>query len=474
MVIAWLLFDIVFAQILHYVQNLRRNEVNMDKNKELYELDQGLISDVMKLRFYPINVERAMGSKMYDAEGNEYIDMNAGWAVMNLGYGNREVINAIESTLERVTFTPLISTISKEAITLSEWLIRLMPGDFDKKVWYGHSGSDANEFLAKMLPLATGKKKIVTFIGSYHGQTMGSYEMSGHPALREFQPKDSHVIKAQYPHCYHCPAGCQAEDCHLECMELCKKTILDSAGSYEDISAVVIEAAQSDGGDVPAPFAFIKALETFCHEHGIYLIFDEVKIGIGRTGKWFGFMHSDVVPDAVVIGKPLGEGQPLSAVVGRKELMDAGVGLHLFTTSGNPVACAAALATLKYIEEQHVMEHVNEVSTYLAEGFRKLQNKYAVIGDVRNLGFLMGVELVEANSKAPATKLCSLVMYRSYELGMLCYCTGIDSNVLEFTPPLILTREEADRVVDILDRAIDDALNGRVDETAVAKFGGWA
>lgn len=446
----------------------------MNKNEELYKLDQRLISDVMKLRFYPINIERAMGSKMYDAEGNEYIDMNAGWAVMNLGYGNRQVIQAIETTLKRVSFTPLISTISKEAIALSERLVRLIPGDFEKKVWYGHSGSDANEFLAKILPLATGKKKIVTFMGSYHGQTMGSYEMSGHPALREFQPKDSHVIKVPYPHCYHCPTGCQSCDCHLECMEIFKKTILENTDSFEDISAVVIEAAQSDGGDVPAPFAFVKALETFCREHGIYLIFDEVKIGIGRTGKWFGFMHSNVVPDAVVLGKPLGEGQPLSAVVGRKELMDAGVGLHLFTTSGNPVACAAALATLNYIEEQHVMEHVQQVSAYLTEGFRKLQDKYPVIGDVRNLGFLMGVELTDASCGIPAAKLCSLVMYRSYELGMLCYCTGIDSNVLEFTPPLILSMEEADQVVNILDRAIDDSLNGRVDETAVARFGGWA
>ena len=446
----------------------------MDKNEELYRLDQSLVSDVMKLRFYPLNVERASGSKMYDAEGNEYIDMNAGWAVMNLGYGNRKVIEAIESTLERVSFTPLISTISKEAIELSKRLTALIPGEFEKKVWYGHSGSDANEFLAKILPLATGKKKMVTFIGSYHGQTMGSYEMSGHPALREFQPEDSRVIKVPYPHCYRCPAGCQPGSCHLECMELFQKKILEIAGGYDDISAVVIEAAQSDGGDVPAPFRFIKALETFCHEHGIYLIFDEVKIGIGRTGKWFGFMYSDVVPDAVVIGKPLGEGQPLSAVVGRRELMDAGVGLHLFTTSGNPVACAAALATLDYIEQAHVMEHVNTVSSHLVQKLHKLQEKYSVIGDVRNLGFLMGVELVEDEDKTPATKLCSLVMYRSYELGMLCYCTGIDSNVLEFTPPLILTIEEADQVVDILDRAIDDALNGRVDEAAVARFGGWA
>ena len=201
---------------------------------------------------------------------------------------------------------------------------------------------------------------------------------------------------------------------------------------------------------------------------------DEVKIGFGRTGKMFGFEHWGVVPDAVIMGKPMASGQPLSAVAGRRELMDAGVGMHLFTTAGNPVACAAGLETIAVTREEKLAENAAKLGDWLLDQFNGLKKKYAVIGDVRGKGLIIGIELVkDRRTKEPADELAALVVFRSYELGLLYYCTGIHSNVLEFTPPLVLSFEEAQRAVEIIDRAIADALSGGIEKEKIEPFSGW-
>jgi len=215
-------------------------------------------------------------------------------------------------------------------------------------------------------------------------------------------------------------------------------------------------------------------LQQICRKYDIILILDEVKIGFGRTGKMFGFENWDLVPDVVVMGKPLGGGQPLSAVVGRKEIMDAAVSAHLFTTAGNPVACASALETIKIIEDENLKDNARLMGDLLIDSFLKLKEKYEIISDVRGKGLVIGIELNKRGcAKEPADEAAALTVYRSYELGLLYYYAGVFNNVLEFTPPLVIREEQVKTAVQIIDQALSDVSEGKVSIDKLTAFGGW-
>ena len=445
----------------------------MKKTLDLIQRDKDALSDVMKLRFYPIVADRGKGAVLRDIYGVDYLDFSAGWGVANIGYNHPRIIKRVCDQMSKLSFASTISILNEESISLAERLISMLPGKFEKKVWYGHSGSDANEFVAKIVPLATGKSRMITFIGSYHGMTMGSYAMSGHPSQGRFIGAGN-IIKLPYPYCYRCAFGKENDSCNLFCLKYIEDYVLRCVCQPEQIAAVTVEAIQCDGGDVMPPDGFLQGLQAICRKHDILLILDEVKIGLGRTGRMFGFEHWDIEPDLVVMGKPLGSGQPLSAVVGRKEIMDAAVGAHLFTTAGNPVACVAAMETLDIIKEENLEKNAEVMGEYLRKSFLRLKDKYEVIADIRGKGLVLGIELVkDRQTKEPADELTALVVYRSYELGLLYFCSGIFSNVLEFTPPLIITRDQAEKAVGIIDQAIGDALSGNVSSEKVADYAGW-
>jgi len=445
----------------------------MIKSQVLYQRDENSLSDVMKLRFYPIVADKADGAILWDADGKEYLDFNAGWGVANVGYNHPRIIKRINEQMSRLSFISTISVLNRESIELAEKLILLTPGDFAKKVWYGHSGSDANEFIAKMVPLATGRPKIISFVGSYHGQTMGSYAMSGHPAQSRLI-SGGNIIKLPYPYCYRCAFEKEYKTCCLFCLRHIEDYIFRFVTQPDQIAAIVIEAVQCDGGDIVPADGFLQGIEKICRKYGILLILDEVKVGFGRSGKMFSYEHWDIVPDAVVMGKPLGGGQPLSAVVGRKELMDAAVSSHLFTTAGNPLACASALESLSIIKEENLIENAYETGKFLRKSLEELKEKYDIIADIRGKGLLLGIELVkDRTTKEPAPELTAMIVYRSFELGLLYYYAGVFNNVLELTPPLIISRKQARTAVRIIEQAIRDVLDGKFSEEKVAAFAGW-
>ena len=444
----------------------------VSKSAEIFKRDAESVSNVMKLRFNPLVAERGSGAILWDADGREYLDFSAGWGVANTGYNHRRVVDAARRQMERLSFLSTISVINEESVLLAEELNALVPGDFEKKVWYGHSGSDANEFVAKMLPLASGRPRIISFTGSYHGQSMGAYGMSGHPAQSHFI-SGANVLKLPYPYCYRCAFQLNPDSCSLFCAAFIREYIFKSVCRPEQVAAVVIEAVQCDGGDVVPSEGFLRELRGICDEFGIYLVLDEVKIGFGHTGRFFGFQHWDIIPDLVVMGKPMGGGHPLSAVVGRSKLMDAGVGMHLFTTAGNPVACAAARETINVIRDERLTENAAETGERLLASLRRLQRGSEHIGDVRGKGLVIGVELVKDRyAKTPAPELAAMTAYRSFELGLLYYCAGVHSNVLELTPPLLITGEQADMAADIIARSLNDVLAGNI-PAAAAEFSGW-
>jgi 4-aminobutyrate aminotransferase len=456
--------------------------------RDIVRRDADALSEVMKLRFNPLIAERARGSSLWDPDGREYLDFSAGWGVANIGYAHPRLLERTARQQSRLGFLSTISMINEESVALAERLKSLVPGGDGMKVWYGHSGSDANEFIAKIVPMATGRPRILTFTGSYHGQTMGAYGMSGHPAQSRFIA-GAGVLKAPYPYCRRCPFGRSKESCGMFCIDYIRDFVLSDMAPAEQVSAVVIEAVQCDGGDVVPPDGFLRGLREICDDRGILLVLDEVKIGFGRTGRFFGFEWDGIVPDAVVMGKPMGGGHPLSAVVGRADIMDAGTGLHLFTTAGNPLACAASLVTIDIIKDEGLEERAGLLGRALSDGLAALKNKYGCIGDVRGRGLVIGVEIVDAGgcvasdsaqdaggsvrAPAPDGRLAALIAWRAFELGLIFYCTGNKSNVLELTPPLVLTDVEAERALGIMGAAIDDAIGGRVDEAAALSYAGW-
>jgi 4-aminobutyrate aminotransferase len=440
---------------------------------QIDQLDDALIADAIKIRFFPFAAASGQGCRLRDVEGREYLDFTAGWAVANLGYSHPHVKQAIIDQLNRSTFIGLLSGMHEPAVRLAEKLTALVPGDFPKKVWFGLSGSDASETVGRLLPLATGKRRMVSFIGAYHGSTATSMAMSAHIAQTQFIG-GGHVVKVPYPYPYRCPFGDDVGDCAERAIHFLEDYIFKTICPPNDVCGIIVEAVQSDGGDIVPPPNFLPMLEEVCRRHDIYLVVDEVKVGMGRTGEMFAFQHSDITPDVVIIGKPLGGGLSLSAVVAHREILDVGPALAVFTTAGNALSCAAGLATIEAIQQDGLVDKARRVGAYLHGKLAALQGSHPLIGDVRGLGLIQGVELVKDRAtKEPASKEAAKVVYRALELGLLVFYVGMFSNVLEITPPLILTEAEADEGVAILDQALSDVEAGKVSDEAVARYAGW-
>lgn len=440
---------------------------------EILSLDERLLANCMKVRFYPLVIARQQGNCMWDDKGREYLDFSSGWSVAATGYGQPRVLEAIERQLRATSFASTLSALNEPSVRLAQRLNDLVPGDFPKKVWYGLSGSDASETLGKMVPLATGRPKLISFIGGFHGMTGTSAALTGHQATARL-PGSSNVIKIPYPDPYRPVFGLSAERVGPAILEYLEEYLFKTIVPPSLVGGIIVEAVQADSGDIVPPRGFLKGLELLCHRHGILLLLDEVKIGLGRTGRWWGFDHDDVVPDLVALGKALGGGLALSAVVGRREVLDAATANNMYTTAGNPVACAAALATLDVIEEQQLVQAAAEIGGYLLASLRQLQAQHPLIGDVRGLGCILGVELVrDRGTREPAALETARTVYRCFENGLLLFYGGLYSNVLEITPPLTLTRADVDRGVDILDRSLADVEAGRVADDELGSYAGW-
>ena len=441
--------------------------------KELIDRDERVIGTSMKIRLFPLVSDKSKGSTITDIDGNDYLDFSANWAVANTGYGNPEVVKAVQNQIEQNSFASFTTNITEPSVKLAEKLIKKLPGEFKKKVWFGLSGSDANDCISKLAPLANNRARLISYFGAYHGQTMGSLSLSGHTAQARFIGSGN-VTKIPYPYCYRCPFNQKERECNLECLKFLENQVFTSVSPPEDTSAILLEALQCDGGIVPAPDKYLQKLREICNKHGIYLIFDEVKIGVGRTGDFFGFEKSGVVPDAVVFGKPIASGLPLSGVIGRSEILDAGVATHLFTTAGNPVSTAAGLATLNVVEKEQLMNKALELGEFLKNGLIELKNKHEIIGDIRGRGLVQGIELVkDRKTKEPASRETAKISFRAFQNGLIAPYVGIHSNVLEFTPPLVITKEEIKEGIDILDKSIKEVKAGKISEEDLARYAGW-
>ena len=449
------------------------HERTLTASEALLQRESAAIGSVIRIRFYPFLAAGAQGVRLSDADGNDYLDLTGSGGVAQTGYGHPRVRAAITQELERHHTGMHCCHPNARAVELAERLAGLVPGDFAKKAWFGTTGSDANDCASRLLPMATGRRRLITHVGSYHGTTSASAALSGHQAQAAVIG-GGQVTKVPYPDPYRCLFGpCDRAGCSLRCLEYLERYALGATSPAYDTAAVIMETVQSDGGEVVPPANYIPALRELCDRHGIWLVFDEVKVGLGRTGRWFGFEHEGVTADAVILGKPLGGGLPLSAVVGRAELLDVPT-YSLFTLGGSPLPCAAALATLDVIEDERLLDNAARMGTRLLEGLTEIQKGSRLIGDVRGRGLILGVELVaDRETREPAPLDTHRLVYRLFELGLLTIYSGLYGNVVEITPPLTIGAGDVDEALAVFERSLADVEAGRFDDAKLAPFAGW-
>jgi len=427
----------------------------------------------MYIRFYPLVVEEAQGVVVRDVDGKEYLDFLGGWAIANTGHRHPKVVEAVKRQIDKLLFNSFTSFSNEVTVELAEKLIELTPGKFRKKVWFGLTGSDANDCVFKLVPVYKGRARILSFANSYHGQTMGSLSLSGHKSQSKFLGFPN-VVKVPYPYCYRCPFNQKFPSCDFYCIDYIEDYVFNTYVSPEEVAGFIVEPIQSDGGDVVPPEGYMQRLSRLCRKYGIALCVDEVKVALGRTGKMFASEHWNLTPDLITLGKPLASGMPLSACVGKAEILDSVMGAHLFTLSGHPVSCAAALATLDIIKEEGLDKNAERVGRFMKKRLEEIKEEHELVGDVRGKGLIIGVELVkDRESKEPATVETAKVCYRAWELGLILGYVGMYSNVVEITPPLILTEEQAEKGLEILEKALRDVESGLVSDEKIEKYKGW-
>ena len=433
----------------------------------LLERDAKVIAHIGRLRFSPVSVIGGRGSRLIEEGGREILDLSASWGAASLGYAHPAVTEAVAAACANMAGASLLSFPNDQAVALAEDLLRLTPGRGERRVWFGHSGSDANDCALRAVQAATGRSRFISFIGSYHGNLSGSMSVSGHTAMTHTLPRAGLVL-LPYPDPY------RPEFSAEEVLKLLDYQFATTCPP-DQVAAVFIEPLMSDGGLIVPPPGFLAAIQERCRRHGIQIIVDEVKVGLGRSGRLHCFEHEGLAPDIVVFGKGLGGGLPLSAVVGPARIMDHAPAFAIQTTGGNPVATAAGRAVLRVIAAENLVERANQIGGILAKGLRALRDRHPMIGDVRGRGLALGVDLVsDRESRQPAAPATTAkVIYRAYQLGAAFFYVGLRGNVLEFTPPLTLSEAEAREGIDIIDRAISDVTRGLVSDADVAPFMMW-
>jgi 4-aminobutyrate aminotransferase len=425
------------------------------KAKAIIERDAAVVSPSYT-RGYPLVIERGSGATVEDVDGNVFLDCAAGIAVNSTGHSHPDVVRAITEQAQRFLHMSGTDFYYDVQVRLAEELASIAPMRGGVKSFFGNSGTEAIEACLKLARYATGRPNFIAFLGGFHGRTMGSLSLTASKAVqrRGFGALVPGVFHAPYADCYRCPLGLKPETCAAECLDVLEHQILIQLVSPDEVAAIVVEPIQGEGGYIVAPDQFLQRLRELTTKHGMLLVVDEVQSGMGRSGKMFAIEHANVEPDVVAIAKGIASGLPLGVAVARSALMTWPPGAHASTFGGNPVACAAALATIKLLKDQ-LVANAAAVGARLMDGLKALAAKHPLIGDVRGRGLMVGVELVrDRQTKERATSERDAVVKAAFSKGLLVL--GAGKNSVRFSPPLVLTAEQADTAIRLFDEALAD------------------
>jgi 4-aminobutyrate aminotransferase len=424
----------------------------MKKNDTIVERAARVITPALHI-YYPINVVSGQGIHVQSSSGRSYMDFSSGLAVLNIGYNHPRVLEAVQSQMSHVIHTGGIF-YNEATVAAAEQLVSVTPKGLDM-LFFSNSGAEVVDGALKLARHVTGRQGIISFTGAFHGRTLGALSITTSSArYREnYFPLLPSVYQVPYPYCFLCPFNCQPDVCKLHCLDYLKET-LERVIAPAQVAAIIIEPVLGEGGYFPAPRAFILALRELCTRHGIMLIFDEVQSGMGRTGRWFAAGHYGVAPDIMTIAKGIASGFPLGAVVSTAELMGRWpVGAHGTTFGGNPVSCAASIATIEVIREEGLLEKSSAVGAAALDRLRVLADAHPLVGSVRGYGYMIGIEFV-CETGEPNGDACRKVLAYCLDKGLVLIGCGLDRNVIRFIPPLIATEAEVSQALDIVEAGV--------------------
>ena len=424
------------------------------KSKAIIAQDEKFVSHSYT-RAYPTVIERGEGAYLWDVDGNCFLDFHSGIAVCSTGNAHPDVVNAVKRQADKALHIATADFYHDLIAPLAAKLASLVPGNKPKRVFFTNSGTESTEAALKLARYKTRRPRFLAFINAFHGRSMGSVSLTCSKKVQRagFSPM-LEVTHVPYANCYRCPYHLEYPSCEMHCVKVIEDVWLDRVAPAEDVAAIFVEPVQGEGGYVVPPKEFHPMLKEIAAKYGILYVSDEVQFGMGKTGKMWAIEHWDVVPDIITTAKSLASGIPLGACIADADLMDWQPGAHSTTFGGNPLACAAALETIRLLEES-LMENARVMGEYTMNALKDLQKKHRSMGDVRGLGLLLAVEFVlDRKTKAPAKAMANEIMQRCFELGLMTLTCG--QSGIRLCPPLIVDRATIDQAMAIFDRVITE------------------
>src|ERR1700731_4270301 len=419
------------------------------KAKRVLANDQKYISPSYT-RSYPLVAKSGRGIVVTDVDGNEFYDFSAGIAVTSTGHCHPHVVAAMQKQAGELIHMSGTDFYYENMVELAERLSKIAPMPGPHKIYYGNSGAEAIECALKLARYHTKRQNIIAFFGAFHGRTMGALSLTASKPQqrRRFAPLVPGVTHVPYPDVYR-----KGEQDAVACARFIEEKLFKTTLPPEEVAAIFVEPVQGEGGYVVAPTIFMQELRRICDRHGILLVLDEVQSGAGRTGKWWAVEHTGVEPDMVCMAKGIASGMPLGITMTRSEIMDWVPGSHASTFGGNPVCIAAALATLDVIEKEKLLDHSTEVGAHMMKRMATWPTKLKLVGDVRGRGLMIGVDIVkDKTTKEYAAAERDQIVERAFEHGVLFL--GCGPSTIRLCPPLVVTKEESDVAMDVLEECI--------------------
>lgn len=422
------------------------------KARRIIQKDRELLSP-SSTRFYPLVAYRGNGVWIQDPDGNVFLDFTAGIAVTATGHCHPQVVRAIQRQAQTLVHMSGTDFYYEPQVKLAEKLAALAPGKFKKRVFFTNSGTEAVEAAFKLARYKTKRERMISFFGAFHGRTLGALSLTGSKVRQKenFGALVPGVTHVGYGYCYRCPYHLTYPECGIDCVDYIEHTLFKKTVPPEEVAAIIVEPIQGEGGYIVPPPGYHQKLRALTKKYGILLIADEVQSGMGRTGKMFAIEHWQVEPDIIVIAKGIASGLPLGAMIARANLMDWEPGSHANTFGGNPVACQAALQTIQLLEKK-LLRNASLVGDYLKARLNELSRKFPLIGDVRGVGLMVGIELVrDRDTKEPAPQERDQLVRKAFERGLLLL--GCGESGIRFCPPLIVSKKHVDVAIEILEAA---------------------
>ncbi|MCL5962322.1 MAG: aspartate aminotransferase family protein [Chloroflexi bacterium] len=405
-------------------------------------------------RYTSIIAERGEGSYLYDRNGRRFLDFASGIATNNVGHCHPRVVSAAVEQTKKLIHSCGSVVHFELHVQLAEKLAQITPSGVDM-CFFSNSGAEAVEGALKLARYVTRRPVTIAFAGAFHGRTLGAVSVTSSKAHYRagYQPLLPGVFMAPYPYCFRCALGHQRDSCSLECLSYLR-FMLNTVAPPQDVAAMLIEPVLGEGGYTAPPLEYLQGLRDLCDQHGILLIFDEVQTGFGRTGEMFASQTFGIQPDVITVAKGIAGGFPLSAIVGPSRLMkDWPSGAHGSTFGGNPVSCAAALASIGVIEEEGLLENARIRGAELTRRLEEIRSDVPAIGDVRGIGLMIGIELCNTDG-SPNKEAVILVGERCQENGLILLSCGTSENVIRLIPPLNVSEDEVEQALDVLEGAL--------------------